>query len=173
MINSLIPIYRQPLALIGERNGRTFGDHNVVQFLSGVHPSRLPWSRGTITLPDPPAARIGPVHEAIDWQGSSGKLYTYYIYPLAPLPALVGSGNYIYAYCSGDGWVPAYIGQGDLSDRIGPNHHRWNCVIRKGATHVHAHQNAPQQARLDEEADLLDGWPNSYVPTGCNEKPGG
>lgn len=34
-----------PVALLGENNGRTWGDLNVVQRMRNVHPSQLPWQR--------------------------------------------------------------------------------------------------------------------------------
>lgn len=83
-------------------------------------------------------------------------------------------GNYIYTKLNTENhWVPIYIGQGDLSDRISPNHHKAECIERKGATHVHVHANANESKRLSEERDLLARYTQAYAPKGCNEKKGG
>lgn len=65
-----------------------------------------------------------------------------------------------------------YIGEGDLKERT---EYRINegCVIKKGATHIHAHLNSDNSDRLNEEDDLLKNHPESYTPTGCNERKGG
>lgn len=56
-------------------------------------------------------------------------------------------------------WLPLYIGQtGDLNDRLS-NHEKEEEVNRAGATHVCARVNSGgEQARLDEEKDLIDRW---------------
>jgi len=62
----------------------------------------------------------------------------------------------------------------DLGDRTNiNNHHQSRCLKSKGATHVHVHLNAREADRIAEEQDLLAGNPESYQPTGCNEKTGG
>jgi len=70
-------------------------------------------------------------------------------------------------------WIPIYIGQGDLGDRIGPNHHAATCINSKGATHVHVHLNGRVEDRTAEESDLLARYTNAYKPNGCNDKIGG
>ena len=106
------------------------------------------------------------------WTGASGAKYTYHVREL-PVSFKEGQdGNYIYAKTVNGKWHPIYIGQGDLGDRIGPNHHKAQCIASKGATHVHVHLNAKEQDRLDEEADLLANYSQAYEPTGCNEKTG-
>ena len=83
-------------------------------------------------------------------------------------------GNYIYAKLNAEGqWVPVYIGEGDLGDRVSDNHHKASCIKSKGATHVHAHLTATKAAGLAEEKDLLARYTNAFEPTGCNEAPGG
>ena len=83
-------------------------------------------------------------------------------------------GNYIYAKVSQGRWLPIYIGQGDLGERTNiDNHHQSICLKAKGATHVHAHVNQREAARMVEEADLLASHLQAYQPTGCNEKTGG
>lgn len=105
------------------------------------------------------------------WQGASGTQYTYYVYPL-PHSFPEQKGNYIFAKIVSKMWVPIYIGEGDLEDRV-DNPDQGECILEKGATHIHAHKKDDDHARKAEEADLLAGNPEAYVPIGCNIKPGG
>lgn len=108
------------------------------------------------------------------WVGASGRSYTYYIYTNPPNFNANQDGNYIYARQDQRGeWIPIYIGQGCLSERCCPAHHKARCIGQKGATHVHAHLNGVEQARLAEEDDLLAAHPEAYEPIGCNEREGG
>jgi hypothetical protein len=70
-------------------------------------------------------------------------------------------------------WIPIYIGEGDLGDRVSENHHKSNCIKVRGATHVHVHLNPVESDRKVEETDLLANYLNAYMPIGCNEKEGG
>ena len=106
------------------------------------------------------------------WNGASGAQYTYYIFAAPPNFSASQDGNYIYSKLVENYWQPIYIGEGDLRDRT-ENHHRAECLAKKGATHVHAHLNASQQDRRREESDLLAGYIQAYVPAGCNIRPGG
>lgn len=112
-------------------------------------------------------------HPTCKWEGGSGEYYTYYVWKL---PANFDSGqdgNYIFAKKNSEGlWVPIYIGQGDLRERA-KNHHKAECIKRKGATHIHVHLNKVEENRLSEESDLLKVYSNAYSPYGCNEKIGG
>lgn len=106
------------------------------------------------------------------WTGGSGKKYGYWFHPL-PYSCEPGhDGNYIFTKVVNGKWIPIYIGQGDLNDRINDPAHQ-QCAIGKGATHIHVHTQSAEQVRLAEEADLLAGHPEAYAPTGCNRKPGG
>ena len=89
------------------------------------------------------------------WQGQSGVVYQYEVYPLNATFSAV-PGNYIFARLEGNQWRPLYIGESqDLSERIS-NHNEWPCVRRHGVTHIHAHvNNGGQAVRRAEEADLL------------------
>lgn len=80
--------------------------------------------------------------EAIDWQGQSGKIYRYWIYPIGQAFA-AKPGNYIFAKETSPGnWRPVYVGQtSDLSDRLDDDHENMPCIRKNGATHVHAHVN--------------------------------
>ena len=106
------------------------------------------------------------------WTGKSGTKYGYWSKQL-PFSCNPGQdGNYIFAKIVNNVWVPIYIGQGDLHDRVNdPTHYK--CATGKGATHVHVHTNTKEQDRLNEESDLLAGHSNAYAPTGCNQKVGG
>ena len=109
-----------------------------------------------------------------DWIGASNTKYTYEVHELPVSFEKNTDGNYIYAKVSSQNkWVPIYIGQGDLGDRVSDDHHQAACIKSKGPTDVHVHLNAKEQERLDEESDLLDRYTNAYKPKGCNEKAGG
>ena len=109
-----------------------------------------------------------------DWTGVSKTNYTYYVYEL-PASLKDEQGNYIFCKLNADRrWVPVYIGEGNLKDRVtSGNHHQADCIESKGATHVHAHLTATKQDSQDEEQDLLGNYTNAYQPLGCNEKLGG
>jgi hypothetical protein len=109
--------------------------------------------------------------ETVNWNGASGRAYVYLIYRL-PHPFNTGqNGNYIYTKVVNNVWVPIYIGQGDLGDRVNiDNHHRSYCLKEKGTTHVHAHLNENEANRTAEERDLLAGHPEAFEPKGCNQK---
>lgn len=109
-----------------------------------------------------------------NWKGKSGISYEYFVYELPQNFNKNQLGNYIYSkFNTNNRWVPIYIGQGDLGDRISDSHHQVRCIKSKGATHVHAHLNLQDNNRLSEETDLLAYYTNAYVPFGCNEKTGG
>ncbi|XSC43438.1 hypothetical protein ACF1BQ_036605 [Bradyrhizobium sp. RDT10] len=38
----------RPVALMGERRFKSYGRQDIVKWLSGVHPSRLPWRQVTL-----------------------------------------------------------------------------------------------------------------------------
>jgi hypothetical protein len=108
------------------------------------------------------------------WTGKSGTGYTYFIHPLPVNFDANQDGNYIYTKQNSQGlWVPIYIGQGDLRDRVSDNHHQAACIKKKGATHVHGRLNPKEKERIAEESDLLANYTNAYTPNGCNEKEGG
>lgn len=98
------------------------------------------------------------LNKTIKWPGLSGKDYVYQIYPIDTSFNDV-AGNYIFAKESSPGkWVSVYIGQtSSFKDRF-VNHHKQNCINRHGATHIHAHTNTVEAARLSEERDLVNRW---------------
>jgi hypothetical protein len=107
------------------------------------------------------------------WTGESGRGYTYHVHAL-PISFNAGQlGNYIYSKLNAnDQWVPIYIGQGDLGDRVSDSHHKAQCIKAKSATHVHVHLSATKKAAETEEADLLGYYANAFEPHGCNEASG-
>ena len=109
-----------------------------------------------------------------EWIGASGTRYTYYIYEL-PATLKDALGNYIFSKRNSENrWVPIYIGEGDLYDRVSIGGHlQSSCIARKGATHVHAHLADDKEDSQSEEADLLGRYTSAYQPSGCNESPGG
>ena len=109
-----------------------------------------------------------------DWTGASGKNYTYYIWSLPANFDPDQDGNYIFSKKNSEGqWIPIYIGEGDLAERVSDSHHQATCIKSKGATHVHVHLNKSEIDRKAEESDLLARYTNAYKPNGCNEKIGG
>ena len=109
-----------------------------------------------------------------DWTGASGTKYTYYVYEL-PASLKDKLGNYIFTKRNNENrWVPIYIGEGNLKDRVtSGDHHQADCIARKSPTHVHAHLTGTKEDSQSEEEDLLGRYRNAYQPYGCNEKPGG
>ena len=110
--------------------------------------------------------------QTVVWKDKYGNSYSYSIFPL-PVSLNPGqAGNYIFCKLVNQTWVPIYIGQGDLKERTS-NSHKKNCIVSKGATHVHCHLNNSEASRLLEESNLLATFPQAYAPTGCNERTGG
>jgi hypothetical protein len=105
----------------------------------------------------------------IQWAGASGKKYDFYLFPLGhDLQAV--AGNYIFSKLVSNVWRPIYIGETEnLKDRLVTNltsHHKYDCIVKEGATHVFAVAIAGgHQARLDLEMDLRKGH-----KTPCNDQ---
>jgi len=95
----------------------------------------------------------------IDWTGKTGKMYRYWFGDIDSSFKADG-GNYMFVREVSSGkWLPVYIGQADdLGNRLA-NHERWAEAIKAGATRVMTHTTpAGEQARLDEERDLIEYW---------------
>jgi hypothetical protein len=108
------------------------------------------------------------------WTGASGKMYIYEIYARHPKLPPNEPGNFIYAKMDEHKrWLPIYIGEGNLTQRAGPDPRGVECIDAKGATHVHVHVNYDHGHRVAEVKDLLENFPQAYAPDGCNEKTGG
>lgn len=104
------------------------------------------------------------------WTGASGRKYVYEIHLRHPKLVPNEPGNYIYAKMDEHRrWVPVYIGAGNLTQRAATDPRVVECIDARGATHVHVHVNADRDDRLAEEKDLLDNFPQAYIPDGCNK----
>ncbi len=105
------------------------------------------------------------IKQTIDWQGYSGQTYRYWIFQIGTISD-EKPGNYIYAKETSQGhWTALYIGQtNNLSERLA-EHEKEECSLNNGATHIHAHENDSEEARLSEERDLIE----AYNPV-CNEQ---
>ena len=70
------------------------------------------------------------------WIGATGMRYIYLVNILPkPIPG-DHDGNYIFAKKNATGdWIPIYIGEGNLTDRLSDSHHQAACIRQKGATH--------------------------------------
>ena len=97
------------------------------------------------------------------WVGDSGKEYIYNIHSIdtdwGDVP-----GNYIFTKeTSPRVWEAVYIGETvSFKDRL-HNHNELPCIQRNKGTHIHNHINRDDDARLEEEADLLANY-----STPCN-----
>lgn len=106
------------------------------------------------------------------WKGKSGQNYEFGVFDINFVFNPNQVGNYIFAKRTLLQWEAVYIGEGDIKERT-ESHKRDGCVIRKGATHIHAHLNNNEKFRKSEEYDLLAQNTEAYAPIGCNIKPGG
>ena len=105
------------------------------------------------------------------WTGASGKMSIYEIYARHPKLPPNESGNFIDAKMDEHKrWPPIYIGEGNLTQRGRPDPRAMKSVDAKGATQVHVHVNCDREERVAEVKDLLENFPQSYAPEGCNDK---
>ena len=112
--------------------------------------------------------------ETCTWIGITGNGYVYDVHKLPASFKDDQYGNYIYTRISNENkWVPIYIGEGDLGERVGDSHHKAECIKAKGATHVHEHLTVNKTEGKAEETDLLSRYTDAFAPKGCNEAPGG
>jgi hypothetical protein len=97
----------------------------------------------------------------VDWLGASGRTYKYWnLSTIAAGTIQAVGGNYCFAKQLPNGnYLPVYFGVADdLNARI-TNHDRLAEAVALGATYVMAHTTpAGEQARLDEERDLIQFW---------------
>jgi hypothetical protein len=112
-------------------------------------------------------------HVTCAWTGASGKKYIYEVCLRHPEVTHNQPGNFIYARLDErKRWVPIYIGEGNLTQRAAMDRRVGACIEAHGATHVHVHVNFEKEDRIAEEKDLLEQFPQVYLPEGCNEKRG-
>jgi hypothetical protein len=107
--------------------------------------------------------------ENVQWNGASGKNYTFEAHPIKERPVIAKKGIYIFASAVSGGWEAVLIGRGELTAEID---HRLSekCVLDHQATHVHVH---PREDATDDDrqaivADLLEAHREAYKPNGCN-----
>ncbi len=99
------------------------------------------------------------IKPTIRWPGISGKEYVYFIYPRGTTFDAGQPGNYVHAIETSPGrFKPVYIGQSNDLNRRLTTHDQQSCVDSLGATYVHVHVNAGENARLAEEEDLIRRW---------------
>ncbi|MBI4030839.1 MAG: hypothetical protein HY370_04125 [Proteobacteria bacterium] len=100
----------------------------------------------------------------VTWTTNRGK-YVYFVHAINTKFSNV-AGNYIFGYQGRDSkWYAVYIGQtNDLGARLA-DHEKLPLAIKNGATHILAHTNSNEQARLAEEADLI-----AVCQPICNDK---
>ena len=92
------------------------------------------------------------------WTGASGTQYEYTVFALDTKWDDV-AGNYIFAKESASGWQPLYFGETEsFRARLVPSHEKLPCALRNGITHIHAHINTNDAARLAEESDLIAAY---------------
>jgi hypothetical protein len=100
--------------------------------------------------------------------GTSGKRYTFVVYPLYTAFNNVGA-VYGFIRTTSDFWgqpvhSAVYIGQtGELGTRLS-NHHKWECIKAQGANRVCVLRVDSELMRLSIEADLC----MNYKPP-CND----
>jgi hypothetical protein len=111
--------------------------------------------------------------EMHSWSGYT-RDYSYEIHSLPYEEETELKGNYIFCKVVDGEWVPIYIGEGIIHNRIKDEDH-YTCAIEKGATHVHVHIHEEDVAKIRdiEQADLLQKHSESYDPKGCNIRRGG
>ena len=104
-------------------------------------------------------------NKTINWNGKSGKQYTYTIFPI-DTNFTDAAGNYVFMKELENGYYePIYFGiTNSFKDRF-DTHHAWRCISGQGATHIGVHGNSRQADREAEELDLL----NNYT-TVCNKQ---
>ncbi len=106
----------------------------------------------------------------VNWRGQSGNTYTFNLYNIGTFFKSV-PGVYIFVKTETDDELsPIYVGEAeDLKDRLTTNlenHHKYDCVMNRGATHICTRTvRGGKEARLDLETDLRQ----SYQPP-CNDQ---
>jgi hypothetical protein len=108
-------------------------------------------------------------YDTVLWRGASGTSYEFQIHPVGtefhPRP-----GAYIFCHQDAFGWRALYVGEAEnFNTRVGTgrfSHHKWESVIRHGATHICTLVVGGGHAqRLAVETDLR----HAYNPP-CNDQ---
>ncbi len=93
------------------------------------------------------------------WQGASLSWYEYFVYPWPQTFDAGQHGNYIFAKRDAQKpwqYVALYIGETeDLGTRL-DQHHKLECALDHGMTHVHVKKSSSEKlVRTAEESDLV------------------
>lgn len=95
------------------------------------------------------------------WQGTSGQLHCFSVYPRSDVPSWLGCCNYIFVrrrYGLADSHQPVYIGQTSGIDRF-RSHEKLGPALRIGATELHVSFAAQsQQERMAIETNLHNAY---------------
>ena len=104
--------------------------------------------------------------ETLTVEGLSGTKYKFNIYPIGTNFKDVG-GVYTYTKENNDDThTLLYVGRTEsFQDRLGPDHHKYYCVIRNGGTHICTHRNDDEDVQKRIERDILQKH-----STPCNDK---
>lgn len=98
--------------------------------------------------------------QKVNWQGASGRLYTYLVYRLPAGLDSTQNGNFIFTTVVNGRWVPLHIGEGNLANETNLSRQTLSIwLIDMGATHVHAHINSDHDERIAEAQDLNEAFP--------------
>jgi len=95
----------------------------------------------------------------------SGKRYIYDVYLITGTIFKNVPGNYMFAYQIPNGlWQVLYVGQtSNFASRMS-NHEKLGIAIKNGATHILAHVNNNEIARINEEFEMIN-----YLQPALNE----
>ena len=87
------------------------------------------------------------------------RIYKYWIFDIDYEFKPNQPGNYVFAkQTEAHTWRVIYIGQTkDLGEGF-DDYPKMPCILKNGATHIHAHKNKKETSRLAEEADLIERW---------------
>jgi hypothetical protein len=97
--------------------------------------------------------------KTIEWDGSSGSNYKYWIFEIDYVFKPKQPANYVFARKTQEHrWRPIYIGQTDDLGGGFEGLKKIQCIRQNGATHIHAHKNKKPEKRLAEERDMIDYW---------------
>ena len=95
----------------------------------------------------------------VTWDGQSGKTYRYRSYPIGTKFRDQRPANYIFAVLKPQGgWIATYIGQTDNISECVFGQDKEGFSRRNSAKYIHVHLAETEEARLEEEKDLIAKW---------------
>lgn len=100
------------------------------------------------------------IHQAIEWTGTSGTRYRYYIWPRGAKIEGNPPGNFLHVKVADDGTLaPVYIGQTDDLNRRLLSKEEEESVNANQATQLHIRTSYQgEHDRLTEKYDLMACW---------------